>query len=186
MKFFHLILLLLFVLPAPLHAEEQTTTVRIIGFSDESRVNDLREAIKTLPELQLVSIDETKATATLRYDPLVLIAKPKPKPEELAPEKIIERIDALIGKATTRTFTATALTGIPEEKLSKVEITVGVLDCKGCRYGAYIAIAKIDGLERATIKAGSKTLIAWIDSTKTNKAALEDALKKARVELPTH
>ena len=59
-----------------------------------------------------------------------------------------------------------------------------MLDCKGCRYGAYIAIAKMDGVERAIVKADSRTLIAWIDSSKTNKEALEAALKKARVELP--
>jgi copper chaperone CopZ len=182
MNTLRIIPLIMLVLTAPLLAEEQT--VRIIGLSDASRVNDLREAIKTLPELELVSVDADKAAATLRYDPVALLGKPKPKPEELAPEKIIERIDNRIGTASIRTFFATAPTGVSEDKLTKVEIKVGVLDCKGCRYGAYIAIAKMDGVERAIVKADSRTLIAWIDSSKTNKEALEAALKKARVELP--
>ncbi len=176
-----LIPLLVLLLPAILRAEEQT--VRIIGLSDASRVDDLREAIKTLPELQLIRIDEAKATATLSYDIPTLLGKPKPKPEDIAPAKLLERLDNRIGTATLRTFSVTALTGIAEDKLTKLEIHVGVLDCKGCRYGAYIAIAKMEGVERATVNSDSRTLTAWIDATKTHREALVEALKKARVEL---
>ncbi|MFN0077267.1 MAG: heavy-metal-associated domain-containing protein [Prosthecobacter sp.] len=164
-----------------LHAEEMT--VRILGFSHEERIADFHKMIATLPELKLVTLDADKASATLSYDPLVLLGKPKPKPEELAPEKILERIDNLIGKASVRTFTATKATGIADGKLTQVQVKVGVLDCKGCRYGAYIAIAKIEGVERASVNSDSRTLTAWIDATKTNKEAIEAALKKARVEL---
>ena len=48
------------------------------------------------------------------------------------------------------------------------------------------AIAKIDGVERASVNSDSRTLTAWIDATKTKKEAIEAALKKARVELPGH
>lgn len=43
--------------------------------------------------------------------------------------------------------------------------------------------AKIEGLERATVDSGIRTLTAWIDPAKTNRTALEHELKKARVEL---
>ena len=169
---------------ATLRAEEQTTTVRVIGISDPSRVEDFRTAVKSVAELQLVSVDGDKATAVLRYDVSALITKPKPKPADLAPAKILEQIDNLIGKASVRTFSVTGPTGIAEDKLTKVEFKVGLLDCKGCRYGAYIAIAKIEGVERAAVDSITRTLTAWIDPAKTNKEALEAALKKARVELP--
>ena len=167
-----------------LHAEEMT--VRILGFSHSERVADFHKAVGTLPELKLVNVDGDKAIATLSFDLPVLLGKPKPRPEELTPEKILERLDTLIGKASLRTFSVLKATGITEDKLTKVELQVGVLDCKGCRYGAYIAIAKIEGVERASVNSDSRTLTAWIDATKTNKEAIEAALKKARVELPGH
>ena len=173
-----------FVFSMALRAEEQTSTVRVIGISDPSRVEDFCTAVKSVPELQLVSVDGDKATAVLRYEVSAIITKPKPKPEDLAPEKILEQINNLVGKASVHTFSVTAPTGVAEDKLTKVEIKVGVLDCKGCRYGAYIVIAKLDGVERATVNSTDRTLTAWIDPAKTNKEALEAALKKARVELP--
>ena len=169
---------------ATLRAEEQTMTVRIIGISDPSRVEDFRTALKSVPELQLVSVDGEKASAVLRYEVSAIITKPKPKPDDLAPAKIVAQIDNLVGKASVRTFTVTEPTGFAEDKLAKVEVKVGVLDCKGCRYGAYIAIAKLDGVERATVNSANRTLTAWIDPARTNKEALVAALKKARVELP--
>ena len=178
------VILCAFVFSAALLAEEQTTTVRVIGISDPSRVEDFRKTVKSVSELQLVSVDGDKATAVLRYEVSAIITKPKPKPDDLAPAKILEEIDNLIGKACVRTFSITEPTGVAEDKLTKVEFKVGVLDCKGCRYGAYIAIAKLDGVERATVDSITRTLTAWIDPAKTNKEALEAALKKAHVELP--
>ena len=72
---------------------------------------------------------------------------------------------------------------MPADKLTKVEIPIGVLDCKGCRYAAYQAVAKLEGVERATVSATPSAVIAWIDATKIKRDALEDALKKARVDL---
>ncbi len=169
---------------ATLRAEEQTMTVRVIGISDPSRVEDFRTAVKSVSELQLVSVDGDKASAVLRYEVSAIITKPKPKPADLAPEKILEQLNNLVGKASIHTFSVTAPTGVAEDKLTKVEFQVGVLDCKGCRYGAYLAIAKLDGVERAIVDSNTRTLTAWIDPAKTNKEALEAALKKARVELP--
>ena len=172
------------VFGAPLHAEEQTMTVRVMGISHPERVEDFRNAVKSVRELQLVSVDGEKASAVLRYEVSAIITKPKTKPDDLAPAKILAQIDNLVGRASVRTFTLTEPTGVAEDKLVKVEFKVGVLDCKGCRYGAYIAIAKLDGVERATVDSNSRTLTAWINPAKTSKEALEAALKKARVELP--
>ncbi|MBI3877697.1 MAG: heavy-metal-associated domain-containing protein, partial [Verrucomicrobia bacterium] len=117
-----------------------------------------------------------------RYEVEKLFPTAKPK-QPTAPEKITERLSSLIGQASKNTFTVTARSTVPADKLTKVEIRIGVLDCKGCRYAAYSAVAKLDGVERATVNATPSAVIAWIDATKVKREALEDALKKARVDL---
>lgn len=166
----------------PALAEEQTGIYRLIGLSAAEREADFREVLAKVPDVTLVSLDATKSEITLRYkvEKLFPTAKPKQPP---APEKITERLSSLIGQASKNTFTVTARSTITADKLTKVEIPIGVLDCKACRYAAYQAVAKIDGVERATVSAQPSAVIAWIDATKTKRDALEDALKKARVEL---
>jgi copper chaperone CopZ len=58
-------------------------------------------------------------------------------------------------------------------------------DCKGCRHGVYSTIAKIDGVERATVDSKASVVTAWIDAAKTNREVLIAALKKGRVEFPS-
>jgi hypothetical protein len=164
-------------------AEEQTGTYRLIGLSAPEREADLREVMKTVPDMALVNLDAAKAEVTLRYEleKLFPTAKPKQPP---TPEKITERVSSLIGQASKNTFTVTAPSTVPADKLTKVEIPIGVLDCKGCRFAAYSIVAKLEGVERATVSATPCAIIAWIDATKTKRETLEEALKKARVELP--
>ena len=166
----------------PVFAEEQTGTYRLIGLSAAERETDLREVMKAVPDVALVSLDAAKAEVTLRFDAEKLFPPTKAK-QPPAPDKITERISSLIGQASKNTFTVTARSTVPADKLTKVEILIGVLDCKGCRYAAYITIAKLDGVERATVSATPSAVIAWIDATKTKREALEEALKKARVDL---
>jgi copper chaperone CopZ len=166
----------------PASAGEQTSTYRLIGLSHAEREADLRAVLAKVPDVSLVSLDATKAEVTLRFDAekLFLPAKSKQPP---AADKILARLDQLIGTASTRTFSLAERSSLPADKLTKVEIPIGVLDCKGCRYAAYQAVAKLDGVERAIVSATPSAVIAWIDATKTKREALEDALKKARVEL---
>ena len=165
-----------------LHAGEQTATYRLIGLSAPEREPDLREMLKSIAEVTLVNLDAAKVEVTLRFDPdkLGVPAKAKQPP---APDKITERLNNLLGSASKNTFNLAAPSAVPADKLTKVEIPIGVLDCKACRYAAYSAVAKLDGVERATITAAPSALIAWIDATKTKRETLEDALKKARVDV---
>ena len=169
------------VLPL-LHAQEQTGTYRLIGLSAAEREADLREVMQAVPDVALVSLDAAKAEVTLRYDPDKFFPPTKVK-QPPASDKITERLNSLIGGASKNTFGLTARSTVPADKLTKVEILIGVLDCKGCRYAAYQAVAKLDGVERVTVSSTPHAIIAWIDATKTKREALEDALKKARVEL---
>ena len=169
------------VLPL-LHAEEQTGTYRLFGLSAAEREADLREVLAKVPEVTLVSLDAAKAEVTLRFEAEKLFPPTKAK-QPPAADKITARLDTLIGTASTRTFGITERSTVPADKLTKVEILIGVLDCKGCRYAAYQAVAKLDGVERATVSATPSAVIAWIDATKTKREALEEALKKVRVDL---
>ena len=166
----------------PALAEEQTGTYRLIGLSAAEREADLREVLAKVPEVTLVSLDAAKAEVTLRFEAEKLFPPTKAK-QPPAADKITTRLDALIGAASTRTFGISECSTVPADKLTKVEIPIGVLDCKGCRYTAYQAVAKLDGVERATVSTTPSAVIAWIDVTKTKREALEEALKKVRVEL---
>jgi hypothetical protein len=155
---------------------------RIMGLFEPDRQEDLRECVKTMPEVQLANLDYETAEVTFRYDVAKLINGYNPKKPPTA-EAIAKRLDELLRAASNGTFTIAASATLPKDKLETVAIKVGILDCKGCRYGAYLAVAKIDGVERATITANAHTLTAQIDPAKTKRTALEDALKKAHFEL---
>ncbi len=163
-----------------LHAEDQTATYRIIGlFAPEMEV-DLRKAMGALPEVQLVSLDFDKAEVTLHYDVEQIIPLPtvgKKRPDRSA-EKVTQKLEDLLRKASKGTFVLTAPSTLPVDQLTKLDFKLGILDCKGCRYTAYIAVAKLLGVERAMVNAGNGTLTAWIDPAKTDRDALEAALKK--------
>lgn len=175
------ILLLFSLIALHLHADESKH--RIIGLSEPSREQDLREQIKTMPGVEIAALSFDTAEVTLRYDPAKLLPGYNPKHPPKA-EAITRRLEELLRVASNGTFTLAPLSTLPADKLQKIEIQCGLLDCLGCRYGAYIAIAKLDGVERATVNEAG-LLTAWIDPAKANREALEAALKKGRIELKT-
>ncbi len=161
-----------------LRAEEQTSTYRVLGLCSPDRQEDLRQLMSTAPDVQLVSLDYDKAEAVLRYDVAKILPAAK-KPKDLTPEKITKALNELIRVKGKNTFSFVEPSTLPADKLTRLDIPVGILDCKACRYTAYAALAKIEGVERASVSAESHTITAWIDAAKTNRAALEEALKKA-------
>ena len=175
-------LLLLFTL-LTLHLPADESKHRIIGLSEPSREQDLREQVKTMPGVELSTLNFDTAEVTFRYDVAKLIPNYNPTHPPKT-EAITRRLEELLRVASNGTFTLVPLTTLPADKQQRVEIQCGLLDCIGCRYGAYITIAKLDGVERATVNENA-LLTAWIDPAKTNREALEAALKKGRVELKT-
>ncbi len=172
---------LIFFTALTLHAGE--TTHRITGLSEPSREQDLREQMKTIPGMELVSLNFTTTEATFRHDLDTLFPKSNPKKPPTETE-VTQKLDSLLRAASRGTFTLKPLGTLPEDKLQKIDIQLGLLDCKGCRFGAYLAIAKLDGVEHATVSEKNQ-LSAFVDPAKTNRSALIDALKKGRVELAT-
>jgi hypothetical protein len=170
------------VLPVSLRAEEPSVRYGVTGLFSPDRQQDLRDVLTDLPELELVRLDYDAAEVTLRYDVAKLFPNANPKKPPTAAE-VFERLNNLLARVSSGSFRLKQRSTVPEDKLTKLEIDIGVLDCKACRFGAYRTVMRIDGVERATVTSTPSRVTAWIDATKTNRAALEDALKKAGVGL---
>jgi hypothetical protein len=177
--------LLLCLLALNLRAEESRH--RVFGLSDPSRELDLREQLKAVPEVELVAIDLETAEAIFRYDETKLLPDAKKPP---TPEAIAKRLDELVKTASKNpvsghvTFSLKPLSSVPKDQLQKIEIQLGLPDCKGCRYTAYLACAKLDGVENVIVSEAS-LVTAWVLPSAITRDALIDALKKVRIGLPT-
>lgn len=157
-------------------ATPSPVTHRVTGLFSKEREADLRVAFQKLPAITLVSIDYDNGEAAFDYDPQQ--AFPDAKPDE-----IVERFDNALRGASNYTFGIRPRCTVPREKLEFVEIAVVGLDCKGCCLGAYEAIYRLEGVERATASFKDGRVTALIDPNKTNRAKLEKALTQRGVEL---
>src|SRR4051812_28695370 len=90
----------------------------------------------------------------------------------LPPEQTRERIDRLLRDASRGTFSALPPSSLPADRRQDIRIGVAGLDCKGCAFGAYRALAKVDGVEQATVDFKQGIATARIDPSKTNREAL--------------
>lgn len=157
-------------------AEPQPLKVRITGLFSPDREADLRQLLKEWPEVELLSIDFNHAEAVLRFDPAKLLPGTKPA-------DVIARLDDKVRGASHSTFGIKPPSTVPRDKLSRIEIRVVGLDCKACCLAAYESVARIDGVEQATASFKDGLVTALINPEKTNRAAVEDALKKRNVQL---
>lgn len=157
-------------------AEPAPVKHRVTGLFSPDRQDDLRAAVDRLPHVKLVSIDYKTAEATFAYDPVKFLNNPQP-------EQVVERFDNLLRSVSFATFGIAPLCTTPRDKLQLVEIKVVGLDCKGCCLAAYESIYKIEGVEQATASFKDGLVTAWINPEKTDRAALETALKQRGVVL---
>jgi copper chaperone CopZ len=157
-------------------AQPQTITYRITGLCCPEREDDLRETVKRMADVKLLGIDFKNAEATFAYDPAQLFPN--------APAKeVAERFNKLLRTVSVNTFAVNPAPRAPKDRLKLVEIPVVGLDCKGCCLGAYEAIYKIEGVEHATASFKEGRVTALIDPAKTDRRALEAALKQRGVAL---
>jgi len=163
-----LIAILLIVAPASRAANPPATpkpiTHRIIGLFSPDREADLREALKDIAEVLLVKVDFPFAQATFLYD---------------GSKANTEKLNNLLRQAH---FGIAPISATPD-KLTRIEIPVIGLDCKGCAYGAYRILQPIEGVEQAAVDFHVGKISALIDPSKTDRAAIEAALKKKQVEV---
>jgi copper chaperone CopZ len=149
---------------------------QITGLFMKEREQDLREAVEKMPQVKLVSVDFANAEATFEYDPAKAFPGAKPA-------QVPERLDNLLKSASNHTFGVKPLRSAPLDRLREVEIPVAGLDCKACCLAAYEAIYTLEGVEKATASFREGRVTALIDPEKTDRAKLEDALKKRGVQL---
>ena len=157
-------------------AGEQSFTHRITGLFSHDRETDLRAALEGLPAVKLISVDFDHAEAVFTYDPALAFKDTKS-------ERLVERFNEIIGTATNHTMGVAPLDPTPKDKLTRVDISVAGLDCKACCLAAYESIYKVEGVEQATASFKDGLVTALINPEKTNRNALETALKSRGVTL---
>jgi copper chaperone CopZ len=157
-------------------ARADTVKYQVTGLFATDREQDLRDTVEKIPHVKLVSIDFPNAEATFEYDPAKAFSGAKP-------DQILQRLDNLVKSASSHTFGIKPLRSVPLDRLRLIEIPVAGLDCKACCLAAYEAVARLDGVERATASFREGRVTALIDPEKTDRARLEDALKKRGVTL---
>jgi len=162
--------------------ESSPDKFRIVGLFSREREVDLQKAVALMPGVKLASVDFDSAEVTLQYDLQKLF--PESKSDQAFPAKqVLEQLDNALRKTSNSTFTLHLPLATAKAQLVPVELTVGVLDCKGCCLAVYEIVAKIEGVERATVAGKTGLVVAWIHPEKTNRAALEAALMKSSIPL---
>lgn len=167
------ILLALATLPAPddKPAKDERVTYRLLGLFSKDREKDLKLAFEDLPEFTLVSVDFENAEVTLAFAPGKLFPGQKP-------DRVAELVNDRVRGASGHTFGIKPRRTVPREKLERVEIAAGFLDCKACCLAAYEAVAALDGVEQATASAKEGRVTALIDPKRTDREKLEAVLKQ--------
>ncbi len=155
-----------------------TTTHRISGLFARQSVTAAGTAMEKLPGVTLVSMDFEHAEAVFAYDAKVAFKDTKP-------EQVVERFNDLLRNATRHTIGIAPLVATPKDKLARIEIAVAGCDCPACVLAAYESIFKIAGVAAATVNFKDGRIVALVDAEKTNRTALEAALKIRGVELKT-
>ena len=157
-------------------AKPERFTYRVTGLFAPDREADLRAAFRELPDVTLVAVDFDDAEITVEF--VASKAFPGAKPEQ-----VVERLDQQLRQATRSTFGVKPRRTVLRERLERVVIPVSGLDCKACSLAAYEIVARIDGVEQATASFKDGRVTALIDPARTNRAALEAALRQRGVRV---
>jgi copper chaperone CopZ len=166
-----MMLTLLVLLAAP-----ETVTHRVAGLFSREREADLREAVKRIPDVELVSLDFDRGEGKFSYDPAVFFKGVKEKDQ-------VQRFDNLLRQASSHTFGIRARSEAAWDKLTRVDIPIAGLDCRACELAVYEMLYKVDGVEQATASFKDGRATAMIDPAKTSREALVDLLKKRSVTI---
>jgi hypothetical protein len=152
----------------------ERTTYRVTGLFDKSREKALRDAFGEVADIKLVAVNFDDAEITVEFAPAKLFPGQKP-------ERVVELVSDRVRQATHHTFAVHARRTVARDKLKEVVIPAAGCDCKACCLAAYEIVARIDGVYQATASFKDGRVTALIDPAKTDKAALEDALRKRGV-----
>jgi hypothetical protein len=153
-----------------------TVKCRITGLYSPDRREDLNEAAKKMSGATLSEVDYDNGEVTFACDPALL-------PKNAKPEQILSHLDNQLRNASNHTFGLKPLCAVPRDKLQRVEIAVGSLDCKACAFGLYLAVSGVPGVEQAFANAKEGLVVAWLDPEKADRAKVVEALKKREIRV---
>lgn len=153
---------------------EVSVKFKITGLFSPFRQDDLREATGKMPDFKF-AVDYENAEVTVTYDSSKVLKGAKP-------DHVLNTIDNQLKNASNHTF-GLALPCANREKLKRIELHVGMLDCKACALGVYWMVSKVAGVEQATVGLKDGLVTAWIDPDKTNREALAAVLKSREVHV---
>ncbi|MFT5470528.1 MAG: hypothetical protein ACI8UO_005657 [Verrucomicrobiales bacterium] len=166
-------ILILFVSLSAIRAEENEQTFRVAGLFQPDQVEPLRKVFGELEDLDLVDVNYERGEATIRFGERFVAGGDA--------EKQRAAISQQLRGATRGVFDVQPAVATPREQLKEIVIPVAGLDCKGCSYGAYLAVDQLEGVARATADFGEGRVTAWIDPDKITIAELEVALAKKQI-----
>lgn len=159
---------------APPPLPEGPYTYCVLGLFSKDREADLRAAFEQMPEFKLSKVDFDYAEITVAFAPAKLYPGQKA-------ERVTELVNDRLRQASNHTFGVKAKSTVARDKLQRVEIPAGGLDCKACCLAAYEIVAGVDGVEQATASFKEGKVTALIDPARTDRAKVEDALRKRGV-----
>lgn len=162
--------------PAAPPAESRVLRVRVVGLFSPSRVETLREAAASIEEASLQDVDFDDAHATFEI-------LPDKGWKDVPADQLAERIDQALRQASRSTISAAPASETPAERLERAEIAAGGCVCRACELAAYEAVTRVEGVEWATVSFSDSRIVVRFDREKTNRAALETALKERGVTL---
>jgi copper chaperone CopZ len=151
-------------------------TYRVTGLFAPDREKVLREAFAALPEFKLIAINFDEAEMTIEFDPAKLYPGQKP-------ERVTELVSDKVRSVTHSTFAVKPRRTVPRDKLQQITIAAAGCDCKACNLAAYEAVANVEGVYQATASFKDGRVTALFDPARTDRAKLEEALRKKGVDL---
>lgn len=151
---------------------------RVSSLFQADRVDDLRALMaEKLPDVSISRIDFETGTASFGIE---TESVPQLK-KEPTPEKVRAHLSQLLRTASKGVIDVLPLSDVPEAELVAAVIPVIGLDCKGCSFGAYRVVARVEGVESATASFANGTIRVRFDRRKTSLETIEAALGQARV-----
>lgn len=153
--------------------------LQVIGLFDRRRIDEFKNLFADFPEARLINVNFETARAT------IAIAAESDLFRGAQTEQIVERLHNRVRQLSEHTLGLQLPAQTVDDELTVIEIPIVGLDCQACSLAVYETLMKVDGVVRAQVSFADGRAKVRVDPTITDLAALEEALKKKGVSLPT-
>lgn len=171
------ILLLLLLNVSNAFAAEKTVTFGVTGLFQPDRVGDLRRQAALIKDVTLKRVNYESAVVSFSYE------TNQPPFKNASAEQVFRHMNEQLQQVSKGAFSLRPLSQLPREQWREVSFPVQGLDCKACSFAAYNIVIAIDGVEHATASFKDGRITVWMDSKKTNREAVESALRRGGVKI---